>query len=113
MSEWSQARIIFNGLAAAGCRVSQGQDILEIIEGHATLAVVLQRSVSKPGAIAPILSVRIGTKSFQAFLLQLSFFTQEGQQESIRQCLHTYLQISNVDNQQREGSLCKTASTSR
>ena len=101
------------GCSASGCQVSEDQDILESIEGHAMLTVVLQRPVSKPGAIAPILSVRIGTKSFQAFLLQLSFFTQKGQQESSRQCLHMYLQISNVDNQQREKSLYKTASTSR
>lgn len=63
---------------ASGCLVSQDQVILEHTEDHAMVTVVLQRSVSKPGAIAHILSVRRGTKSAQAFLLQLSFFTQEG-----------------------------------
>jgi len=70
---------------ASGCRVSQDQDISESIEDHAVLTVVLQTSVSKPGAIAPILSLTRGTKSFQAFLLQLSLFTREGPQESSRQ----------------------------
>lgn len=64
-------------MGSSGCWVSQDQVILESIEDHAMLTVVLQRYVTKPGAIAHILSVRRGTKSVQAFLLQLSFFTQE------------------------------------
>lgn len=56
------------------------QDILESTEGHAGL------HQSRPGVIAPILSVRTETKSFQVFLLRLSCFSHKGQQKSRSQC---------------------------